>query len=270
MPRRLWMALLAASALAPACSKFERITFVRPSAQRGEYTQVAPTYDVSGKSPNARSTDITQLLMSSSDLYKRGDLAQAEVLAQRALKADPRSGDAHTLLGVIADARGDPHTAGVHYEKAVEIAPKTGLYANNYGAWLCANGRAVESLQWLDHAIADPAYATPGVAFANAGRCAKQAGQPERAEASWRQALVLDPVSAPALSGMAAMKFASGDYLAARAFAERWLTIAPDDPEGLRLAAQIEQKLGDNAAASRYLLRLQAISSGSGSAPRTQ
>jgi hypothetical protein len=36
------------------------------------------------------------------------------------------------------------------------------------------------------------------------------------------------------------------------------------------MAIQVEQKLGDNAAASRYLLRLQAIPSGSGPAPRTQ
>ncbi len=137
-------------------------------------------------------------------------------------------------------------------------------------SWLCANGRVAESLEWLGRAIADPAYPTPALALANAGSCAERAGQLERAEASWRQALALDPVSAPALSGMAALKFASGQYMDARAFTERWLATTPDDPEGLRLAIQVEQKLGDNAAASRYLSRLQAIPSGSGPAPRTQ
>ena len=270
MPRKLFVALLAPCVLAAGCSKFERLTIVRPSAARGEYTQVAPTYDVSGKAGRPRDTDITQLLMSASDLYQQGDFAQAQALAERALKADPRSGDAHTLLGVIADARSDARVAGVHYGKAVEIAPNTGLYVNNYGSWLCANGRATESLAWFDRAIADPAYPTPGLALANAGGCAQKAGQLERAETSWRQALTLDPVSAPALSGMAALKFAQGEYLDARAFTERWLTMAPDDPEGLRLAIQVEQKLGDNVAASRYLSRLQAIPSGPRSAPRTQ
>jgi len=270
MPRRPLVALLVACVLASGCSQLERLSIVRPSAARGEYTQVAPTYDVTGKAGRARDTDATQLLMSASDLYQQGDFAQAQALAKRALKTEPRSGDAHTLLGVIADARGDARLAGVHYGKAIEIAPNTGIYANNYGHWLCANGRAAESLAWFDRAIADPAYPTRERALANAGDCAQRAGQPERAETSWRQLLALDPVSAPALSGMAALKFARGEYLDARAFTERWLTVVPDDPEGLRLAIQVEQKLGDNAAASRYLSRLQAISSGSGPAPRTQ
>ena len=45
-----------------------------------------------------------------------------------------------------------------------------------------------------------------------------------------------------------------------RAFAERWLALAPTDAEGLQLAARIEQKLGDNLAAERHLPSLQAIS----------
>ncbi|HSD16591.1 MAG TPA: tetratricopeptide repeat protein [Thermomonas sp.] len=211
-----------------------------------------------------------QLLMSASERYQHGDFDQAQALAERALKADPRSGDAHTLLGVIAETRGDARTAGVHYGKAVEIAPRNGLYANNHGNWLCANGRPVESLAWFDRAIADPAFPARAQAMANAGGCALKAGQPEQAEANWRGALALDPRTGSALSGMARMKFASGEYLGARAFTERWLALLPDDPEGLRLAAQVEQKLGDNAAASRYLSRLQAIPSGPGSAPRTQ
>lgn len=270
MPRSLLLALIAASVLAAGCSKLERLTLIRPSAARGEYTKVSPTYDVSGKSSRAHDNDAAKLLMSASDLYQQGDFARAQTLAERALKSEPGSGDAHTMLGVIADARGDTKVAGAHYGKAIEIAPNTGIYANNYGYWLCANGRALESLPWFDRAVADPAYPTRERALSNAGACAQKAGQPARAEASWRQTLALDPVNVSALSGMATVKFASGEFLDARAFAERWLTLVPDDPDALRLAAQVEQKLGDNAAASRYLSRLQAIPSGSGPAQRAQ
>ena len=269
LPRWPW-ALLAACLLASGCSKLERLTIVRPSAARGDYTKIAPTYDVSGNNARSRNADVPQLLMSASDLYQRGDFAQAQALAERALKAEPQSGDAHTLLGAIADARGDAGSAGVHYRKAVEIAPKTGIHANNYGSWLCANGRAVESLEWFDGAIADPAYPTRGLALTNAGQCAEQAGDSGRAEANWRQALALDPGNRVALSGMARVKFAAGQYLDARAFTERLLATAPDDRDGLRMAIQVEQKLGDNASASRYLSRLQAIPTGSGPAPRAQ
>ncbi|HNV77850.1 MAG TPA: tetratricopeptide repeat protein [Thermomonas sp.] len=270
MRRELPVLVVAACLLASGCSKLERLTIIRPSAERGEYTKTSPTYDVSGANARSRNTDPTQLLMSASDLYLKGDLAQAESLAQRALKAEPRSGDAHTLLGAIANARGQAAAAGVHYAKAVEIAPKTGIYANNYGTWLCANDQAMASLAWFDVAIADPAYPTRAAALANAGSCARQAGQLERAEASWRQALAFDPGNVAALSGMATLQFSRNQYLDARAFTERWLAAAPDDVDGLGLAIQVEQKLGDNAAASRYLSRLQAIPSGSGPAPRTQ
>ena len=270
MPRSWLAAMLAAAVLCAGCSKLERLTLVRPSAARGEYTKVSPTYDVSGKASGSRNADATQLLMSASDLYQRGEFAQAQALAERALKAEPRSGDARTVLGAIADARGDMKLAGIHYGKAIEIAPNTGTYANNYGHWLCANGRAAESLAWFDRAIADPAYPTRERALANAGECAWKVGQSAKAEASWRQALALDPVSTPALSGMAALKFAGGEYLDARAFAERWLALQPNDPDGLRLAIQVEQKLGDNAAASRYLSRLQASPSGSVPPQRAQ
>jgi type IV pilus assembly protein PilF len=69
---------------------------------------------------------------------------------------------------------------------------------------------------------------------------------------------------------MAALEFESCHDLEARAFVERWLALAPDDAAGLSLAAQTEQKIGDNVAASRYRSRLQAISSGSNAVPRTQ
>ncbi len=69
---------------------------------------------------------------------------------------------------------------------------------------------------------------------------------------------------------MAALQFARGRYLEARAFAERWLALAPQDRDGLQLASQIESKLGDTAASARYLHQLQALPAGAANVPRTQ
>ena len=46
--------------------------------------------------------------------------------------------------------------AGEHYRRAAELAPTRGAVLNNYGAWICAQGRAVESLAWFDRALAAP------------------------------------------------------------------------------------------------------------------
>lgn len=263
--------LLAGSMLATsACSKLERLTIIRPTADRGHWEQVAPTYDVSGKGKHVQPFSAAELVAAGSASYSAGRFDQSRQQAQQAIKADPQSGDAHTLLAMIASRSGDSTVAGDHYRKALDIAPANGAYANNYGIWLCGNGRAQESLAWFDKALADRAYSTPATALANAGTCAQQAGQLARAEASWRQGLALEPNLPPALAGMAGLQYSRGEYLDARAFVQRWLAIAPQDVTALRLAAQIEQKQGDNAAAQSYLLRLQAIAPDASTGPSKQ
>ena len=49
-----------------------------------------------------------------------------------------------------------------------------------------------------------------------------------------------------------------GDYLLALAFSQRRLAAAPATRPVLLLASQIEQKLGDSAAAARYVQRISA------------
>ena len=256
--------------LATGCSKLERLSIVKPTAERGDWTQIAPEYEVSDKGRKAAPMAAAQLLASATEAYRAGKVDLAARQARQALKADPTLADAHSLLAALASDTGDNATAGKHYQQAVTIDPATGAYANNYGTWLCGNGRAGESLGWFDRALADPNYRTRAAALANAGTCANRAGQADRAEASWRQALALESGELQSLAGMANLQFARGRYLDARAFVERWLALAPADVEGLRLASRIEQKLGDNVAAQRYLSRLQAISPGTPTAPREQ
>lgn len=270
MRREVLALAVAMSLLAAGCSRLERLSIVKPSAERGDWTQVAEEHDVSDKGRNATPMAARQLLASATEAYRQGKLDIATQQARQALKADPSLADAHSLLAAIASVRGDAAAAGKHHQQAVALAPAVGAYANNYGAWLCDNGRAAESLAWFGKAVADPNYPTRAAALGNAGTCAQRAGQTLQAESSWREALALDPGELQSLAGMAGLEFARGRYFEARAFAERWLAISPADAEGLQLAASIEQKLGDNVAAQRYLLRLQAIPPGSPTAPRAQ
>lgn len=272
MRREVLALSIAACLLAGGCSMANRLTFVRPSAERGEVTQVAPLYDVTGDNKARKNSPMAanEVLATAVSQYQAGRLAEAEQLAMRALKLNPSSADANGVLGMVIDARGKKADAGGYYQKAASLAPASGIHANNYGIWLCANGRAAESLGLFDKALADPNYPTRAAALANAGTCANRAGQTSRAEASWRQALALEPAELQSLAGMAALQYGRARYLDARAFAERWLALAPLDPEGLQLASQIELKLGDTAASARYLHKLQALPSGAANFPRTQ
>lgn len=249
--------LLITILLATACS---RLTFVRPKGKVGhlEGQRVAPTYAVSDSPEVKLRQSVHTLLARAVQRLQAGERDAAEKDALSALKLDASSADAVTILAVVEDQRGHAAVAGQHYRRAAELAPGQGAAQNNYGAWLCANGFAAESLVWFDRATLAPGYATPAEAMANAGSCALKTGQNDRAAGDLRQALALEPANPVALEAMAELEFNRQQYLSARAFVERRLAAAPATPAVLKLASQIEDRLGDKAAASRYVQRIRA------------
>lgn len=248
---------LAAGTVAGCSSMSRKFTFMRPDLSNPKYERTAPEYNLR---PDKRrgAVDALDRLALAQQRLQAGQVAEAEAEARAALKADPKSADAYAMLGLISDRQGRREQAGAAYAKAAELAPGRGATANNYGAWLCANGRAAEALPWFDRALADPGYATPAAARANAGACALDAGQPARADRDLRMALALEPDNPTALAAMARSEYAAGRYFEARAFSERRLDAAPPNPDVLQLASQIERKLGDNQAAARYLQQIAA------------
>lgn len=245
--------LMLAALAASGCS---RLTFIRPDASKSKFERVSHPVEVhESRAAGQRSVVRNRLLLAQREVMRNNfDGAEREIL--EALKVDGNSFHAYTLLAAIEEHRGRPAKAGSYYQRAAELAPTNGGTLNNYGTWLCRNGRAGESLAWFERALKDPAYQTPADALANSGACADQAGQGARAERELRGAIGLDPRNAVALGALAQLEFRAGRYMAARAFSERRLAAAPADARALQLASQIEQKLGDTAAAARYVRRL--------------
>lgn len=246
------IAVLVALAAGVGCS---RLTFVRPKF-KNEYHRTAPDYTIREDRHEAQRMAAFERIALAEQSLRAGQLDDAETQAQAALKVDAKSADAYTLMGMIEDQRGRAAQAGANYARASVLAPARGGVLNNYGAWLCGNGQAEASLALFDRALADPAYATPAGALANAGSCALAAGQTARAVRDLDRALAMDPTSAVALAAKAQSEYRAGRYLEARAFSERRLAIAPASVQVLQLASQIEQKLGDTAAATRYVQRI--------------
>lgn len=259
MPHKAILLAALSVLAATACS---RLTFIKPDlARKGYQDEIARPVDLRPDRSDRRSSQLSKArgyLGASQKFLQAGDDANAEQQARLALKADPKSADAHTLLAVIEGRRGRVAKAGGHYRQAAELAPNNGSTLNNYGAWLCGSDRAAESLAWFDRALRDPAYPSPASALANAGSCALKSGQAVRAERDSRAALQLDPGNPVALVTMAESAFRASRFFEARAFSERRLTASPPDADALLLASQIEMKLGDRVAADRYVRRLRA------------
>ncbi len=250
LPERLPVVLLAALLLAGCGGHGVKATQVRWDQQASQQVDVR---DGRQARRHQRYQEIVRL---AGDRYGRGQLDEAFGYARSAQKLDPANPAAYTLQAVIEGRRGRQEAAGELYRRAAELAPRQGDVLNNYGAWLCANGHPAEALVWFDRALADAAYEPRADALANAGGCALDAGQRERAAQDLRQALELAPDNAYALESMARSEFLQSRYFEARAFYQRRLAAAPATLSVLQLAIQIEERLGDRSAVSRYQQRL--------------
>jgi type IV pilus assembly protein PilF len=207
-------------------------------------------------SDEARAKAASQNVALAQNYLDKGQYEVALEKLQRALKQDPNSADAHTVMGVLYERLNRPEKAEAHYQRSTKLAPEQGAILNNYGAWLCRSGRPADADSWFVRALDDPFYKTPLAAISNAGTCAQMAGDLDKAEAYFRRALELDPKNRVSLQELALLSFKRGDYLRARAFAQRRDSLKPVSPEFLELAALIEDRLGDADAADAYRTRL--------------
>jgi type IV pilus assembly protein PilF len=176
---------------------------------------------------------------------------------ERALDQNPRLADAHSAIAIAYDQLGQPDDAEKHYRRATQLAPDNPGAANSYAVFLCRQNRWRDARPYFERAADNPRYPTPAVALTNAGTCAASAGQPERAEEYFRAALDKDKTFGDALAGLLNLSYQRGDYLEARAFLQRYLDVRPATAPTLWMCFNIEQKLGDEAAAKRCGDRLQ-------------
>lgn len=242
--------LLATCLLVAGCERNTRIGGVKGSKK------VGPDYQVKDDREARQRMQYREFLRLAGDRVSHGDTEAATRFARSAEKLEPRLPDAFTMQAVIEGAKGQQEAAGALYRKAAELAPQRADVLGNYGAWLCANGHSAESLVWFDRALASPDDGSRAASLANAGGCALDAGQIERADDNLRQALLLAPGNAYALESMARNEVLHGRYFEARAFYQRRLAAAPATASVLQLAIQIEERLGDRMAAGRFQQRL--------------
>src|SRR5256714_2633356 len=88
------------------------------------------------------------------ELLQAGRRDEAEPLVRRALSAEPRNADAHTLLGVILDQRGRPREAEAEYRTAIRLRPESISARANLGVLLAREGRSDEAVETFEAVLA--------------------------------------------------------------------------------------------------------------------
>jgi len=197
------------------------------------------------------------------EYLKQGQAAIAREKIEKALQQYPRDVGVQMGAGLLYEQLQDPKRAEQHYRQVLRIDSRNPEGQNALGAFLCRNGEPRKGEEIFLEAARNPVYRTPEVAFTNAAVCARRAGRLEQAEEYLRLALAQRAAYAEALVQMAGVSFDRANHMQARAFLQRYLAVAPGTADALLLGFQIENALGDTAAAGEYADQLRSLHSGS-------
>lgn len=175
---------------------------------------------------------------------------------RQALLISPDLADAYAVRALIFMETGEKQLAEDNFLHALKLAPNNPDVANNFGWFLCQNGREKQGLVYLEKAIHDSTYRYPGKAYNNAGLCSLRAKNAGEAERYFLHGFREDPGNMNISISLAKLLTDRGEYEKARFYINRVLKADIMSAEVLWLGIRIETKLDDQAAVNGLATQL--------------
>ena len=191
--------------------------------------------------------------------FERGDLDTSIEKFKRALAHNSKLAIAHSGIALVYSSMNAKADAERHYELSVKYAPNDPSILNNYGTFLCQNGKYMEAVESYKKTLANPFYKTPETVHENIGVCLMRAEQFNEAEQHFRQALSANSNMIISLYNMVILSAGKGESMTARAFIQRLESVTDLDEKVLKVAYEVERKMGNERLANEYLARLRKI-----------
>ena len=179
------------------------------------------------------------------DYYQQHQLPVALDEIKQALQADPNLADAYSVRALIYMDMGETRLADDNFLRALKLSPNNPDFANNYGWFLCQNGRAADSIGYFDSALKVRSYQYPSKALNNAGLCSLKLKNEVAAERYFKQAFQFDPGNPSAAYNLAKIHYDRHEYERAQFYLSRLLKADDFSVDVLWLAVKTEHKLGD-------------------------
>jgi len=195
--------------------------------------------------------------------YEQRQMAVALDEIRQAVIADPTFAEAYVMRALIYMDMGENKLAEESFLQAIKLSPNSPDFNNNYGWFLCQNGREKESIAYFDAALKNRGYQSPAKALNNAGICSMKLKNRAAAERYFSQAFQYDPGNPTTNSNLARIYFDQGDYERARFYVGRVMKSDVMTADVLWLAIKIERKLGDRAAETSLATQLRRRHGGS-------
>ncbi len=182
----------------------------------------------------------------------QGKYEQAEKKFLKALEFGPKLAPARVGLGMVYEQQGKVLLAEENYQLALKLAPKDPDTLNNYGTFLCRNGRISEAEQYFLAVAQSPKNAHPERAYENAGICYLRVPNYTKSETYLRLALKESPELPQALFSMARISLETENYIKARGYLRQYHELNGQSAQSLQLAIEIEERFGVEDQANLY------------------
>ncbi|MFC3195764.1 type IV pilus biogenesis/stability protein PilW [Marinicella sediminis] len=190
---------------------------------------------------------------------EREDYRTALEKLKRALAHNPKLAIAHSAIALVYTSMNAQKDAERHYELSVKYAPNDPNILNNYGTYLCQNGQYLEAVGYYKKTLANPFYRTPETVHENIGVCLMKADQQAEAEYHFRKALEANPNMIISIYNMVIVSAGKGESMRARAFIQRLESLTELDEKVLKVAYEVEKKMGNDRLANEYLVQLRKL-----------
>ncbi|MHB8253102.1 MAG: type IV pilus biogenesis/stability protein PilW [Acidiferrobacter sp.] len=175
---------------------------------------------------------------------RQGQLGLARNELAQALAMDPTDATANSAMGIVEERLHEPAKAVHFFRRGLAHHPDDGSLQNNYGAFLCANGKVEQALQHFKAALHSPLYPTPQLADFNMGICLLKTPNKKEAIHYLHRAQALAPELAGPYYYLARVRYQNHEFQRAKADIHQYLRLGRS-AEGLFLGVQIGRAAGD-------------------------
>ena len=212
--------------------------------------------DLTGVNVNHKAADINMRL--GLEYMKNGDYVIALEKLARSLKQNPRLPATHNTIALLYQILGEMDKAEYHFKLSVKYGPGYSEAQNNFGVFLCQQGRYREAEKHFLLAAENPLYVSMAEAIENAGKCVSKIPDLDAASAHFLRALRIDPQMTESLFNLAKLNYQQENFSIAKSYIDSYRAASPWTVNALLLAIKIADALGDKDRATSYILLLKA------------
>ncbi|WP_083494364.1 type IV pilus biogenesis/stability protein PilW [Colwellia sp. MT41] len=184
---------------------------------------------------------------------RMGNMSQAKFNLDKAKRFSPDLVQVHTAFAHYYETVGESKLAIASFEQALAIQADSADTLNNYGVFLCRQGKVdAAEVQFLK-AIAVPSYILVSQSYENLASCYLQINDFEKAEMYFHKAIFHSPNRTKSLLQMVRLQYAMANYQEAKRFLQKFERHTQRfTADSLALAYKLYRQLGQRRTASNY------------------